>query len=163
MLLLLTLMVFFQEIHVFQLRWIGLFEANKASLHLETCQLQEVFHLKSNSILTEKQWAGCCSFKNTWFSSEMYMCFFYLALLAYWQKMSISTHRKLWFAGSIPSKTYSFLPGKQCTRYCSFYHRCFLWRDTCVSSNPMNSPICSKKCLSPPGNTKVGGSIPFKS
>jgi hypothetical protein len=38
----------------------------------------------------------------------------------------------------------------------------FLWRDTCVSSNQMNNPICNKKCVYPPGNTKVGGSIPFK-
>jgi hypothetical protein len=43
-LLLLTQMVFFREIHVFlQLRWIGLFGATWDLLHLENYDLHEVF------------------------------------------------------------------------------------------------------------------------
>jgi hypothetical protein len=29
----------------------------------------------------------------------------------------------------------------------------FPWKDSCVSTNQMNTHICSKQSLSPPGNT----------
>jgi hypothetical protein len=52
MLLILTQMVFFREVHVFlQLSWIVLYGANMAYLHLENCDLLEVFLSKTNSIL----------------------------------------------------------------------------------------------------------------
>jgi hypothetical protein len=50
--------VFLIEIHVFlQLSFIGQFGANRASLHNENCDFQEVFLKKSNSMLTWKQCA----------------------------------------------------------------------------------------------------------
>jgi hypothetical protein len=62
MLLLLTQMVVLIELHVFlQLRSIGLFEAKRAYLPIETPKLPEVFLSKVNSVLTEKQFATCCS------------------------------------------------------------------------------------------------------
>jgi hypothetical protein len=38
----------------------------------------------------------------------------------------------------------------------------FLWRDTCVSSTQQNRPIWRKGSLSPPGNNKVAGTLPFR-
>jgi hypothetical protein len=59
----LTHMVFFWEIHVFlQLSWTGLFERKWDFLQFENSDLQEVFLLKTSSILTRKQCARCCSF-----------------------------------------------------------------------------------------------------
>jgi hypothetical protein len=55
MFLLLTQMVFFQEVHVLpQLSRIGLLVANRVYLHLEISKLQEVFLSKTNSILSGK-------------------------------------------------------------------------------------------------------------
>jgi hypothetical protein len=46
-------MIFLEDINVFlQLTIIGLFGANRAYLHLENCDLQEVFLAKTNSMLT---------------------------------------------------------------------------------------------------------------
>jgi hypothetical protein len=60
MLLLLTQMVIFGEIHVFlQLSCIGLLVAKSAYLYLETPGLQEVFPSKMKSILIGNQGANC--------------------------------------------------------------------------------------------------------
>jgi hypothetical protein len=62
MLLLLTQMVVLIELHVFlPLSSIGLFEAKRAYLAIETPKLLEVLLSKVNSVLTAKQRATCCS------------------------------------------------------------------------------------------------------
>jgi hypothetical protein len=63
MLQLLTYIAFLGEAPVYlQLSSIGLFLAQRAYLHLETPKLQEVFLLKTNSVLTGKKCAegSCC-------------------------------------------------------------------------------------------------------
>jgi hypothetical protein len=53
MLLLLPLMGFIEELHVFfQLSSIGLFGTKRAYLHLEKPKLQEIFLSETNSLLT---------------------------------------------------------------------------------------------------------------
>jgi hypothetical protein len=53
-----TLMNFFREVHVFrQLCWIGLFGSQRALLHLWNADLQELFLSKTNSTLTMKPYA----------------------------------------------------------------------------------------------------------
>jgi hypothetical protein len=62
MLLLLTQMVVFGEMHVFlQVRRIGLFGTKRAYHHLEKHMLQEAFLSKTNSNLAGKQCAEFCS------------------------------------------------------------------------------------------------------
>jgi hypothetical protein len=62
MLLLLTQMVVLIELHVFlQLSSIGLFEAKRAYLPIETPKLPEVVLSKLTSVLTAKQCATCGS------------------------------------------------------------------------------------------------------
>jgi hypothetical protein len=62
MLLLLTQMVVLIELHVFlQLSSIGLFDAKRAYLPIETPKLPEVFLSKLISVLTAKQCATCGS------------------------------------------------------------------------------------------------------
>jgi hypothetical protein len=63
MLLFLSEMVFFWEIH----------------LLLKNSDSQEVFLSNSSSVLTEKQGARCSCFYQRWFSLERYMCFFNIA------------------------------------------------------------------------------------
>jgi hypothetical protein len=58
-----TEMVFFGEIYVFlQMCWIGLLGTKCAYLYIENPQLPEVLLSSTNSDLTEKQCATCCSF-----------------------------------------------------------------------------------------------------
>jgi hypothetical protein len=45
-----------------------------------------------------------------------------------WNEQSPPPVSKTHLAGNIPSKTNSFLTGKQCTRFGSFQHRLFPWK-----------------------------------
>jgi hypothetical protein len=45
-----------------QLSWIQEHGTKRTNLHPENPNLQEVFHSKTNQILTGKQYARCCSF-----------------------------------------------------------------------------------------------------
>jgi hypothetical protein len=49
-------------IYVSSTQLIGLLEATRAYLHLDTSKVQEVFISKTNSILTGKPCYRCCSF-----------------------------------------------------------------------------------------------------
>jgi hypothetical protein len=90
MLLLLTPMVFFREIHVFfELSWKGLFGRKIACLHLQNPKLQEVLHSKTNSVLTGKQCARCSCFYHRWCSFERQMCVFNSAEWAYLEQSDL--------------------------------------------------------------------------
>jgi hypothetical protein len=68
---------FLYEIQVFlQLSWVGLFGTKWAFLHLENCDLLEVFISKIHPFLTGKQCARGFSFLHRWFSLEKHLSFF---------------------------------------------------------------------------------------
>jgi hypothetical protein len=100
---------------VFQVRWMGLFVANRAYFHFGNYDLQEVFLTKTNSFLTGKQ-CFICSSSNTdcFLCTDIYVSSTQLSR-PIWNKMSISPPWKLWFSGSIPFKTNSVLTGQQCS------------------------------------------------
>jgi hypothetical protein len=63
MLMLLTQMVFFLEIHIFlELRWICIFGAKRGYLLHENYDLQDVFISKIKSFFTGNPCARCCTF-----------------------------------------------------------------------------------------------------
>jgi hypothetical protein len=53
-----------------ELSRIGLFGRKRVSLHLEKPMWQAVFHLKTNLVLTVKQFARCSYFSNNGFLSR---------------------------------------------------------------------------------------------
>ena len=68
---------FLYEIQVFlQLSWVGLFGTKWAFIHLENCDLQELFISTINPFLTGKQYARGFSFLHRWFSLEKHLSFF---------------------------------------------------------------------------------------
>jgi hypothetical protein len=115
MLLLLTQMILFLEIHaLLQLSWSSLFGANRAFVHLGNYALQEVIFSKTDSILTGKEYGRYYCLLKRWFSLKRYMCFFNVANRPVWNKIILPPPWKLWLAGSTAFKTNSILKGKQC-------------------------------------------------
>jgi hypothetical protein len=111
MLMLLTQMVFFRELHVFpQLTWLGVFGETWATVHLKNCNLLEIF--------TSKQliWHG----KNaiTVPASNIYgfpwrdQCVSTSLLNGPFCKMSLPPMWNIWFEGSIPFQNYLNSHGK---------------------------------------------------
>jgi hypothetical protein len=132
-------MVSFHKIHVFpQLRGIGLLGTKTLYLHLQKHKLQEVFLSKTCSVLTGKQ---------------CFRCSFSITDGFLWRDTCVSStllNRPIWNEDSpqkpklqevFLSQTNSVLTGKQCARSSATNRDGYLWRDTCISSTQLNSPV----------------------
>jgi hypothetical protein len=145
MLLLWTHMIFFCEIHVFlHLSWIGLFGSKWAFLHLESCNLQEVFLSKLTQF-----WQG----NNVLVDIAPYIDGFYREIYVFLQLCCIGlfgTKRAYFHLGkamwevAFIWKMNTILTGNNVLDPVASNIVPFLWKDTCVSSaTQVNIPICS--------------------
>jgi hypothetical protein len=89
---------FFRDVHAF----LHLIWTKGAFLDLKNIDKQEVVLPKTNSILTEKQCARCCSFSHRWISLERCMCSSTHANMPNWNKGNLSPLCKTQFAGNFP-------------------------------------------------------------
>jgi hypothetical protein len=115
MLLLLTQIVVLIELHVFlQLSSIGLFEAKRAYLSLETPKLNEVFLSKLNSVLKAKQCANVAASSKMIFFGEIHV-FLQLCFIGLFGANAAYLHNENYELQEVfLSKSNSILTGKQC-------------------------------------------------
>jgi hypothetical protein len=146
MLLLLTQMVFFLEMHVFlEVSWIGIFGAQRVYLHHENYDWQDVFISKTKSIFTGKPCAGCCTFYYRWFFGEIlvFLQLIWIALLG--ANKAHSTLKHLAFRKySIQNLTW-FSKGNNLLDAPASKLDGFLYRHACVSSTQLSRPIWAKR------------------
>jgi hypothetical protein len=144
MLLILTQMGFFGEIHVFvQLNWIGLFGTKWAFLHPENSDLQKVFLSRTNSVLTGKPCTRCSCFWHKWFSFK-HTCVSSTQLNRPICNRAYLHFEKPKLQEVIFSKSNQFSQGKKVLDVAPSNIDGFLRWDTCVSSNQVNKIFGTK-------------------
>jgi hypothetical protein len=142
MLLLLTQMVFFQEIHIFRpSSWIGLYETKWAFLHLQNYDLQEVYLSKTNSTLSETMCYKLRLLTQMVFFAEIHV-FLQLSWIHHLEQPEpISTLKTLICRQYFFQKLSQSAQGNNVLDAPSSNTDIFLWRNTCVSSSLLNRPI----------------------
>jgi hypothetical protein len=150
MLLLLTQIGFFWELHVFlQLRWIGLFGTNRDYFHLEKPTLQEVFFSKLTQFSQRNNMIDTLVLTQIVFILDIHVFLQLSWIVLFGTKWAF-----LWLGYShwqevFLSKTNAVLTGKECGRCSWFWHNGFLLREKCVSSTQLSRSIWKKQSLPP--------------
>jgi hypothetical protein len=163
MLLLLTQMVFSQEIHVFlQISWIGILGTKRAYLYLENHDLQIVFLAKSFSVFTGSNMLHVAFLTQMVFFWEI-LVFLQLSWIALFEaKGANSTLKDLPFWKNFFQKLTQFSQGNKLLKSPASNRNVFRSRDTCISWTELNKHILGKMRLSSQWKLWFAGCILFK-
>jgi hypothetical protein len=161
LILLLTQMIFFREIHVYlQLRWKGLFGTNIVYHRIEIPKLQEVSISKTNSFLTGNLYCKFSCFYHKWVSLERYMCLFQLSWIGLLGSKTVYLHLKKSKFQEVSKQL--ILTWNQCDWFSSCLHKWYSFvRYTCIFNSAQKAYL-EQPSLPPPWESYLAGYIPFK-